>query len=73
MHRHANRPVGVGGKRDDRKNSSHPPRSSADLLEIEWLVFGADHQLERDFVTRRDPAGSQKPSRRTGGRIGSGG
>jgi hypothetical protein len=35
--------------KDGRKDSPHPSRSVADLLEIEWLGF--DHQLERDFVT----------------------
>ena len=36
--------------------------SVADLLEIERPVFAVDHQLERDFVARRHPAGSQKTS-----------
>ena len=40
-----------------------------DLVEIEWFVFGADHQLERDFHTRRHPAGGQKPSGKPGGGI----
>ena len=69
-YRHANRPVGFGGEQDTRKDSSDSSGPVADLPEIKRPLFGADHQLERDDVTRGHHAGGPKSSGRTGDRAG---